>query len=327
MLRTILVDSLLSDVCVPSILPDSISYLTESSIRTRRPVDVTTSGMISMPKVVALPHLSDPQMAPPAFETKRRHSPVKEKQSIATGTKLTNTAPRQVNHHQSAETSLIPSKLERIDKFGNGKINRTSAENWLPDNFRTRSRMRELAMVQETLDGIIVREIDHARQLKRDSVPVYERAVNEESLAMVRKHPCGCCLQKYLYVNLPLKVSQKAIIDIRVKWTGESSSIFLFHWFQRVLPASKSALTQYSLGGNINILTRIYTKCRRDDVINNILRNQNHDCCGHLRCRHQHLHAFQHLYRRDEESEQDREEASITNVSKNAHLSQLHQCL
>lgn len=183
-----------------------------------------------MPKVASLPHLSDPQLAPPAFETKRRHSPVKDKKSISSSAKLTNSAPRpQTNHQQTAENSLIPSKLERIDKFGNGKVNRTSPENWLPDNFRMRSRMRELAMAQETLDGIIVREIDNARQQKRLSVPVYERAVNEESLSMVKKHPCGCCLQKYLYVNLPLKVSQKAIIDIRVKWTGKFfSSIFRY---------------------------------------------------------------------------------------------------
>jgi hypothetical protein len=162
----------------------------ESSIRTRRPVDVTTYGMISMPKVVSLPHLSDPQLAPPAFETKQRHSPVKDKKPKTSPAKMTNIASRpQTNHQQSAETSLIPSKLERIDKFGNGKINRTSPQNWLPDNFRTRSRMRELTMAQETLDGIIVRELDHARQLKRLSVPVYERAVNEESLSMVKKHP------------------------------------------------------------------------------------------------------------------------------------------
>lgn len=209
-------------------LTDALSLMIESSIRTRRPVDVTTSGMISMPKVVSLPHLSDPQLAPPAFETKRRNSPAKDKKSTSSSAKLANTVPRpQTNHHQSAETSLIPSKLERIDKFGNGKINRTSPENWLPDNFRMRSRMRELAMAQKTLDGIIVRELDHARQQKRSSVPVYERAVNEESLSMVKKHPCGCCLQKYLYVNLPLKVSQKAIIDIRVKWTGINFAFFL----------------------------------------------------------------------------------------------------
>jgi hypothetical protein len=185
--------------------------------------------MISMPKVGSLPHLSDPQLAPPAFETKRRHSPVKDKKPVPSPAKSTNTALRpQTNHQQCAVTSLIPSKLERIDKFGNGKINRTSPENWLPDKFRMRSRMRELAMAQETLNSIIVREIDNARQEKRLSVPVYERAVNEESLSMVKKHPCGCCLQKYLHVNLPLKVSQKAIIDIRVKWTGRLTSLLLY---------------------------------------------------------------------------------------------------
>lgn len=179
--------------------------------------------MASMPKATTLPYLTDPLAPPPVFENKPRITPVKEKKVASSSVKTVKNIPQKSSHQQSNDTSLIPSKLERIDKFGNGKVIKTSTENWLPDSFRMRSRMRELAMAQETLDGIIIRENDQAREHKRISVPAYERALNEESLTMVKKHPCGCCLQKYLYVNLPLRVSQKAIIDIRVKWTGERS--------------------------------------------------------------------------------------------------------
>ena len=175
--------------------------------------------MVSMPKVTSLPCLSDPKIVSPPFENKPRQSPVKEKKPASNTAKLVKNPPRTQTNH-GGDAILIPSKLDRADKFSCGKAMKTSAENWLPDSFRMRSRMRELAMAQETLDSIIIREGDLSRQQKRLAVPVYDKALNEESLAMVRKHPCGCCLQKYLYVNLPLKVSQKAIIDIRVKWTG-----------------------------------------------------------------------------------------------------------
>lgn len=184
-------------------------------------MEVTMNGMTTMPKASTLPYLSDPLSAPPAFENKSRHNSPKEKKPISTSTKTVKTStPSRIHHQNSNEQLLIPSKLERIDKFGNGKVIKTSTENWLPDTFRMKSRLRELALAQETLDSIIVRELDQAREHKRISVPVYDRALNEESLSMVKKHPCGCCLQRYLYVNLPLRVSQKAIIDIRVKWTG-----------------------------------------------------------------------------------------------------------
>ena len=186
-----------------------------------------------MPKVKALPHLSDPQSVPIQFEAKPIASPSKDKKVVTASVPITKTAKKspttRKTYRRSSDSSLIPSKLERLDKFGNNKVYKTSTENWLPDSFRMRSRRRDLAIAQETLDSMIVREIDFARENKRLSTPTYERALNEESLTMVKKHPCGCCLQKYLYVNLPLKVSRKAIIDIRVKWTGNMTSATIFN--------------------------------------------------------------------------------------------------
>ena len=186
--------------------------------------------MASMPKVKTLPYLSDPLSVPPSFESKPPLSPTKDKKTESSAmNKTVKSSVTRKKFRRSSESSLIPSKLERLDKFVIGKLHKTSTENWLPESFRLKSRMRDIALAQETLDSMIVREIDFARENKRISTPIYDRALNEESLTMVKKHPCGCCLQKYLYVNLPLKVSQKAIIDIRVKWTGNMTSATIFN--------------------------------------------------------------------------------------------------
>lgn len=219
-----------------SVLENVVKTLArESSIRTRRPVEVTISGMASMPKASSLPYITEPPVETIHFSQNQRvsnKSPTRKDKNIgmdgvntlASTRTVKNVPKNSKSNHQPISvdtTALIPSKLERFDKFANGnKVVKTSAENWLPDSFRMRSRIRELAIAQENLDEIIVRELDQAREQKRISVPIYDVALNKESLSMVKKHPCGCCLQKYLYVNLPLKVSQKAIIDIRVKWTG-----------------------------------------------------------------------------------------------------------
>lgn len=182
--------------------------LPESSKRTRRPLGVTIFNMISMPKGSNLPSLSEARPAQPSFESKTIISPAKVRHASSSSGKLVK---------NNADTVLISSKLDRL---GYTKASKTSAENWLPDTFRLKSRSRELSTVQTTLDEVLHSELDSSRRQKRSAMNAYEKALNEESLSMVKKQPCGCCLQKYLYVNLPLKVSRKAIIDIRVKWTG-----------------------------------------------------------------------------------------------------------
>lgn len=180
----------------------------ESSKRTRRPLGVTISDMISMPKGSNLPSLLEARPAQPSFESKTIISPTKVRHASSSSGKLVK---------NNADTVLISSKLDRL---GYTKASKTSTENWLPDTFRLKSRLRELSTVQTTLDEVLHSELDSSRRQKRSAINAYEKALNEESLFMVKKQPCGCCLQKYLYVNLPLKVSRKAIIDIRVKWTG-----------------------------------------------------------------------------------------------------------
>ena len=221
-----------------------------------------------MPKVKALPHLSDPLSVPIQFEPKPITSPSKDKKVASASAPITKTSKASPTtrkaYRRSSDSSLIPSKLERLDKFGNNKVYKTSTENWLPDSFRMRSRRRDLAIAQETLDSMIVREIDFARENKRLSTPTYDRALNEESLTMVKKHPCGCCLQKYLYVNLPLKVSRKAIIDIRVKWTGNMTSSTIFNGTRTM-----TAAASFDAGIDPNMMDTI-RKSRPDTGFNTI---------------------------------------------------------
>eukprot|EP00596_Hydrurales_sp_CCMP1899_P005496 CAMPEP_0119045794 /NCGR_PEP_ID=MMETSP1177-20130426/42651_1 /TAXON_ID=2985 /ORGANISM="Ochromonas sp, Strain CCMP1899" /LENGTH=412 /DNA_ID=CAMNT_0007018155 /DNA_START=89 /DNA_END=1327 /DNA_ORIENTATION=+ len=247
-------DAIPDDKNEVSVLENVVKTLArESSIRTRRPVEVTISGMASMPKATSLPYITEPPIETIHFSQNQRvsnKSPSRKDKNIGTDGVNTFSSSRAVknvpkntksNHQPIAidTDALIPSKLERFDKFASGnRVIKTSAENWLPDSFRMRSRIRELAIAQENLDEIIVRELDQAREQKRISVPIYDTALNKESLSMVKKHPCGCCLQKYLYVNLPLKVSQKAIIDIRVKWTGSMTSSTVFGGTRAMTAAS-----------------------------------------------------------------------------------------
>ena len=84
--------------------------------------------------------------------------------------------------------------------------------------------MRGLKVAHQNVDDVIMLELDLRRTLKGVNVTPYDQAIKEEELGVTKKIPCACCLQKFLYVNLPLKVSEKAIIDIRVKWTGGMTS-------------------------------------------------------------------------------------------------------
>ena len=97
-------------------------------------------------------------------------------------------------------------------------------ENWIPDNVRLNQSMRGLKVAHQNIDDAIMLELDLKRTLKGVNVTPYDQAVKEEELGVTKKTKCACCLKSFLYVNLPLKVSEKAIIDIRVKWTGGMTS-------------------------------------------------------------------------------------------------------
>jgi len=103
-----------------------------------------------------------------------------------------------------------------------------SSEAWIPNEIRMKSIGRDLSAAKETLIQIKKREIDFEREMKRLQVSDLQHARTEEELGATHKLPCGCCKQKFLYVNLPLKVSRKAILDIRIKWSGNLNSATVF---------------------------------------------------------------------------------------------------
>ena len=87
-----------------------------------------------------------------------------------------------------------------------------------------RSLHRDLAVAKENLLDIEVRETERSREMRRFCLSELEHAHAEESLGRKKKKRCGCCLQLFSYVNLPLSVSHKAIIDIRKSWVSAHAS-------------------------------------------------------------------------------------------------------
>lgn len=102
-----------------------------------------------------------------------------------------------------------------IETYGKPKI---SSENWIPEVIRFKSIQRDFAVTKENLAASLVLEGESQKELKRLSQSELQRALTEESLGSKRKVHCACCQFLFSYVNLTLKVSMKAITDIRKKW-------------------------------------------------------------------------------------------------------------
>lgn len=95
---------------------------------------------------------------------------------------------------------------------------------YLPEEIKLKYISKDLRRIYETIEGSNLVEKTVSKEVKRLNLSSLERAKNEENLKSTKKIPCGCCHLLFLYVNLPLKVSKKAIQDLRVKWSGKISS-------------------------------------------------------------------------------------------------------
>lgn len=113
-------------------------------------------------------------------------------------------------------------------KTGKSRKPKVSNENWIPDLERARSLERDFKVLKNNLSDTQLREMQERREMKQFQVSDLEKARNAESLGQTKRRQCGCCLQNYLPINLPLKVSQKAVLDIRVKWGGKLTSKTVF---------------------------------------------------------------------------------------------------
>ncbi len=197
-----------------------IALARESSIRNRRPTEVTISGLATMPKTTILPTIVS---EPPSISLsipKSTQSPAKPPSHTESATKS----------HRKENKSL--SNKRSVDSFSNlsnvGLKGKHSNENWIPEDIRMRSLQRELLTVKEIFVDTKILESSLQREMKRLNISELDKAKTEERLVATRKMPCGCCMQDFLYVNLPMKVSRKAILDIRVKWSGKLSSTSVF---------------------------------------------------------------------------------------------------
>jgi hypothetical protein len=98
----------------------------------------------------------------------------------------------------------------------------------MPEEARMKSIGRNFTAAQECLINIQKREMIEAREMKNYSVSELSKAKVKESLGSLKKIPCGCCQRNFLDVNLPLKVSKKAIMDIKIVWSGGLNSKTVF---------------------------------------------------------------------------------------------------
>ena len=103
-----------------------------------------------------------------------------------------------------------------------------SAENWVPELTRMRSLERDLHVAKDNLADIQAREAMEHNEMKQFRVSALDKAIKAESLGKMHRLACGCCLLVFLPINLPLKVSQKAVLDIRIKWSGSLDSETVF---------------------------------------------------------------------------------------------------
>lgn len=199
-----------------SVLSNLVSALIkESSIRNRRAPEVTISGLAIMPKSTSLPQLAAPEPRAPSPPTA---SPLRK-------TDDNRARPRDSNPPKPLHMKRLP---DNLDRYLSSKPKTASLENWIPDDIRMRTIQRNIMLTKETLDGTLKLENSLAREMKRLMVSDLERAKMEESLDATHKVPCGCCTQEFLEVNLPMRVSRKAILDIRIKWSGQLTSTNVF---------------------------------------------------------------------------------------------------
>ena len=207
------------------------ALMEESSVRLRKPLEVIVKGLATLPTVK--PNSSMRTMEPEVNETKD-FTPIEENLSPNFSEPVRNSRSKSKKEFRKtplcfSEPTLLKTSRTRIIRrskdstidFGKPK---PSAENWIPEVTRMRSLHRDLAVAKENLLDIEVRETERSREMRRFCLSELEHAHAEESLGRKKKKRCGCCLQLFSYVNLPLSVSHKAIIDIRKSWVSAHAS-------------------------------------------------------------------------------------------------------
>jgi hypothetical protein len=208
----------------------------ESSIRSRQTPQIILTGLATLPKTTTLPNIVDHHQEYHHIPLPR--SPSSKAEKIGNGVNSKTKFPQSNHQHrqQQQQQPVIKRQLdsEKMERERNARqVNGNKApvlsnEAWMPNDYRMKTLGRDLSAANETLLIIKKREMSLAREMRRLLVSDLERAQTEERLDATHKVPCECCMQEFLYVNLPLKVSRKAIVDIRTKWSGTLNSATVF---------------------------------------------------------------------------------------------------
>ena len=221
------------------------ALLRESSIRSRRNIDTTLNKVLNtLPKNTILPYSNNDlynndnndnnglnnNKSSKSLKLKNDNKDDEDDDTVSVSTKdekddLKDTFKKSNNKHLPTYVSnpIIKKTIETLAAEKYSKSGKPSSENWVPEIARMKVIERHIAVAKETLKDIMIREITNERENKRLNVTDLQRARFEEQLGATKKIQCGSCCQKFLYVNLPLVVTQKAVLDIRRKWSGLTS--------------------------------------------------------------------------------------------------------
>ena len=212
---------------------------TESSLRMRAKKDVAVKGLATLPVTRPLPGTHSAMLE---LEEEKRKSLELQHANELEISKITHSdeSDEHGGYMKNGQSSRLSRqqitnvgdlqkiksgsdknrKVMRPDQMYNPNKGRPSAENWVPEIARMKSLGRDLAVAEENLGDIIKRETQADREMRQFKTTVLQKALVEESLGSKKKIMCGCCMRMFSYVNLPLKVSNKAVVDLRKKWSN-----------------------------------------------------------------------------------------------------------
>jgi hypothetical protein len=134
---------------------------------------------------------------------------------------------------------------------------KVSNQNWMPEMVRLQTISRDIRLAKDNLDDLKMREETLNRQAKRHTFKSdLDKAHAEEKCGSTKKSPCACCQQMYLYVNLPKAVTMKAMIDIRLLWSGnlKSSTVYNSDW--------KASTSNSDTAKVVSVAPRLYDTVR-----------------------------------------------------------------
>lgn len=205
---------------------------TEASLRMRRAPEVIVSGLACVPRSSTLPAIETHLMPATVFDrtsTKHQHGQ-HTGGGPGTGGDFTGSRKLALTEGGADMTKRYYNPGgKRIQDAAAAAKNKMSSSNWIPDETRYRQLGRDLSVAKENLHDILMRAEETRRENRALQQTDLERAHSMESLGVKHKISCACCLQKFSFVNLRLKVSHKAIIDIRKSWSNGAQGWWSAH--------------------------------------------------------------------------------------------------